>query len=153
VQAIEWQWCRFDELTPRQLYAIFAARESVFVVEQACAYQDIDGLDFQAHHLIAWSGTASEKSVAAYLRVFAPGAKFREPAIGRVLTTQAFRGTGLGRKLMQTALEHIEHLYPGQGVRISAQTYLDVFYRSFGFEPCSAGYLEDGIAHVEMLKT
>ena len=145
---IEWQWCRLDELTTRQQYAVFAARASVFVVEQGCAYQDLDGVDFDVRHLVGWSGN----EVAAYLRVFEPGAKFKEPAVGRVLTTRAFRRSGLGRKLMQTALEHIDQIYPGQGVRISAQTYLNDFYRGFGFEPCCGEYLEDGIPHVEMLR-
>jgi len=145
---IAWQWCRLDELTTRQQYAIFAARESVFVVEQNCAYQDLDGVDFDVHHLVGWSGN----DVAAYLRVFAPGEKFKEPALGRVLTTRPFRRTGLGHNLMQTALEHIDQIYPCQGVRISAQIYLGAFYRSFGFEPCSGEYMEDGIPHVEMLR-
>ncbi len=146
---IEWQWCRLDELTALQLHAVFAAREAVFVVEQRCAYQELDGFDFQAHHLIAWQAG----HVAAYLRVIAPGAKYSEPSIGRVLTTAPFRRSGLGRDLMQTALKHIECEYSGQNIRISAQTYLDRFYRSFGFVPCSASYLEDNIPHVEMLKS
>ena len=150
---IEWQWCRLHELTARQQYAIFAAREAVFIVEQNCPYQDLDGLDFDVHHLIGWSGSAFDKRVAAYLRVFAPGTKFREPAIGRVLTTTPFRRTGIGRELMRTSLQHIDRHYPGQGVRISAQTYLDAFYRSFGFVPCSDVYPEDGIPHVEMLRS
>lgn len=146
---IEWQWCRLNELTAYELYLVFAAREAVFVVEQACAYQDLDGLDLQAHHLIAWEA----ENVAAYLRVIEPGIKFIEPAIGRVLTTMPYRGSGLGRKLVQTALEHIKHLYPMQCVRISAQVYLETFYRSFGFAPCSEPYLEDNIPHIEMLRS
>ncbi len=145
---IEWQWCRLHDLTAQQLYAVAAAREAVFVVEQACAYQELDGVDFQADHLVAWENG----DVAAYLRVFAPGIKFAGAAIGRVLTARPYRGSGLGRKLMHTALEHIEHVYPGQSVRISAQTYLEPFYRSFGFVPDSAPYLEDGIPHIEMLR-
>ena len=146
---IDWQWCRLDELTAQQQYAIFAAREAVFVVEQNCVYQDLDGLDLDAHHLIGWN----DGDVAAYLRVLAPGVKHAEPAIGRVLTAKAFRRTGLGRQLMRIALEHIERHYPTQGVRISAQVYLDGFYHSFGFVPCSEQYLEDGIPHVEMLRS
>ena len=146
--SIEWQWCRLDALSTPQQYAIFAVRETVFVVEQKCAYLDMDGLDLDAQHLVAWAGT----KVAAYLRVLAPGVKYDEPAIGRVLTTVPFRGTGLGRQLMQTALEHVAASHPGLGIRISAQTYLDRFYRSFGFAPCSAPYLEDGIPHIEMLR-
>lgn len=146
---VRWQWCRLDELSTREQYAVFAAREAVFVVEQDCPYQELDGVDFDVHHLIGWCGNV----VAAYLRVFAPGAKFGEPAIGRVLTTKQYRHAGLARELMQLALAHIDHLYPGQCVRISAQTYLDAFYRSFGFLPCSDIYLEDDIPHVEMLRT
>ena len=146
---MRWQWCCLAELAPQQIAAVFAAREAVFVVEQACAYQDIDGLDFQAHHLIAWQ----EQNVAAYLRVIEPGAKFAEPSIGRVLTTKSFRRTGIGRELMQTALEKIAQCYPHQSVRISAQVYLDGFYRDFGFVPCSAPYLEDNIPHVEMFRS
>lgn len=145
---IHWQWCRLEELTLTQLYAVFAAREAVFVVEQHCAYQELDGLDDRAHHLIAWS----DGDVAAYLRVIEPGGRFAEPAIGRVLTTQKFRRTGLGRQLMQKAIERVEALYPKQAVRISAQTYLGEFYLSFGFAACSERYLEDGIPHVEMLR-
>ncbi len=146
--SIEWQWCRLDTLSTPQQYAIFAAREAVFVVEQKCAYQDLDGLDLNAHHLVAWAGT----EVAAYLRVLTPGVKYDEPAIGRVLTMASFRGSGLGRQLMLAALDHVAASYPGQSIRISAQSYLDRFYRSFGFVPCSTPYLEDGIPHIEMLR-
>lgn len=145
---IDWQWCRLDALTREQLYAIFAAREAVFVVEQHCAYQELDGLDARSHHLVAWQ----EDEVAAYLRVVEPGAKFAEPSIGRVLVTRRFRLTGLGRHLMAHAIRHVDTLYPGQPIRISAQTYLRDFYGSFGFDACSETYLEDGIPHVEMLR-
>lgn len=146
---MDWQWCRLDELTARELYSIFAAREAVFVVEQLCPYQELDDLDFSAHHLIAWQ----DKEVAAYLRIVEPGAKFTEPSIGRLLTTMPFRRQGLGRELMQRALGQVAITYPGLSIRISAQTYLDAFYRSFGFVPCSAVYPEDGIPHVEMLRS
>ena len=145
---MKWQWCRLDELTTREQYAVFAARESVFVVEQACVYQELDGIDFQAFHLLAWQ----EGSVAAYLRVIEPGIKFKEPSIGRVMTTKPFRGSGLGRQLMEKSIGHIDSLFPGQDVRISAQVYLDAFYRSFGFAASSGAYLEDGIPHIEMLR-
>ena len=142
-----WQWCRLQELSASQLYALFAARESVFVVEQHCAYQELDGRDFEASHLIAWSGT----EIAAYLRVLAPGAKFKQPSIGRVMTAKAFRGRGLGRELMVRALKHIDEVYL-DSVRISAQTHLEKFYRSFSFEPVSESYMEDGIPHIEMVR-
>lgn len=145
---IEWQWCRLDELSSRQLYAVMAARSDVFVVEQNCVYRDLDGRDAEAMHLIAWSGAA----VAAYTRVLAPGAAFAEPSIGRVLTTHAFRGGGLGRELFAKSVAQVEALYPGRSIRIGAQSHLERFYGSFGFAKASAEYIEDGIAHIEMVK-
>lgn len=144
---IRWQWCQLNALTSQEIYALLAARESVFVVEQLCAYQELDGLDLEALHLIAWAG----KEVAATLRLLAPGIKYPEAALGRIMTTQAFRGRGLGRELMQRAIQHADSHYPG-GQRISAQLYLESFYRSFGFEKNSDTYLEDGIPHIEMLR-
>jgi ElaA protein len=145
---IVWQICAFRELSAPQLYALLAAREAVFIVEQNCAYQDIDGLDLAATHLIGWSGD----TVAAYLRILAPGARFAEASIGRVLTTPAFRNTGLGRELMQRSLHVCAELCPGQAIRISAQAHLNHFYTSLGFAVSSSAYLEDGIPHVEMAR-
>jgi ElaA protein len=145
---LDWQWSALSDLSARQLYAILAARVAVFIVEQNCAYQELDGLDFDAEHLVAWSGS----DVAGYLRLVAPGARFAEPSLGRIITTQAFRGSGLGRELVARGLERARLRYPGQAVRISAQQYLEKFYRSFGFETVSETYLEDGIPHVEMLR-
>lgn len=145
---IHWQWCTLDELPTTRLYALFAAREAVFIVEQNCVYQELDGLDPGAWHLIGWSGDA----VAACLRVLAPGVKYPEISLGRVLTSAAFRGTGGGRELMQRALAWTDERYPQHGVRISAQAHLQRFYGSFGFSAVSQQYLEDGIPHIEMLR-
>lgn len=144
-----WQWCTLDDLSARQLYALLAAREAVFVVEQNCAYQDLDGLDIEAEHLIGWA----DSQVAACLRLLAPGVRFPEPSLGRILTTQPFRGTGCGRELVARGLAHLSGRYPGRAVRISAQAHLEGFYGSFGFVPASQIYLEDGIPHLEMLCT
>ncbi|HEY7642435.1 MAG TPA: GNAT family N-acetyltransferase [Steroidobacteraceae bacterium] len=146
---LKWQWCRLGELSAAQVYAVLAARVEIFVVEQNCAYQDLDGLDgdADAEHLIAWSGA----DVAGYLRVLRPGARFADPSIGRIITTRPFRGSGLGRELVAKGLERARLRYPGQPVRISAQQYLEKFYRDFGFATVSEPYLEDGIPHVEML--
>lgn len=147
--ALDWRWYGFDEFGPRELYAVLAAREAVFVVEQACAYQELDGYDALARHLVGWHGA----EVGAYLRVFAPGIKYPEAALGRVLTLGAARGSGAGRELMVRGLAELDRAYPGRGVRISAQAHLERFYRSLGFARVSAEpYLEDGIPHVEMLR-
>jgi ElaA protein len=144
---LEWQWCRLGELSGEQVYAVLAARVAIFVVEQNCAYQDLDGLDSDAEHLIAWSG----RDVAGYLRVLGPGTRFDDPSIGRIITTQPFRGSGLGRELVTRGIERARMRYPGRPVRISAQKYLEKFYGGLGFETVSEPYLEDGIPHVEML--
>lgn len=145
---IEWQWCNLEQLSTRQLYSIMAAREAVFVVEQTCAYQELDGLDLDAWHLIGWAGA----EVAAYLRVLGPGTRFAEPSIGRVLTTRAYRGSGTGRRLIELALQRTDVLFPACNIRISAQAHLERFYACFGFITASQPYLEDGIPHVEMLR-
>jgi len=144
---IEWQWCVLDDLSARRLYAVLAAREEVFVVEQNCVYRDLDGLDLNAMHLVGWAGN----DVAAYTRVLGPGASFAEPSIGRVLTAKAFRGSGLGQELFARSMAYAQALYPGQNIRIGAQSHLERFYASFGFAKASQEYVEDGIPHIEML--
>jgi ElaA protein len=145
---LRWQWCTLHELTPAELYALLAARAAVFVVEQNCAYQDADGYDLDAQHLIAWSGA----EVAACLRVLSPGTKLAERSIGRIITSSAFRGTGLGRTILKRALERLDAAYPGKPVRIGAQARLAKFYEDFGFQSASEVYMEDGIPHIYMLR-
>ena len=126
------------------------ARQEVFAIEQHCAYLDVDGLDERAYHLAAWSPLQREP--LAYARLLEPGAKYAEPSIGRVLTTAAARGRGLGRELMVRALAHAAATWPGVGVRIGAQSRLESFYASLGFVVAGPRYLEDGIDHTEMLR-
>ena len=144
-----WRWCRFDELSVFELQAIYMARQQVFSIEQACAYLDADGYDEFSFHLGAWS--AGHPVPLAYARVVHPGQKYAEPSIGRVITTAAARGTGLGRELVQRAIAHCTQAFPGQGIRISAQTRLERFYAEAGFETVGVPYMEDGIPHTEML--
>jgi ElaA protein len=149
---IVWQWKRFADLAPTELYAMLTARAEVFVVEQACAFNDLDGLDPHAWHLIGWIERDDARSLAAYLRLIEPGRKYAEPSIGRVLTTSAFRGTGLGRAAMMEGLGRVATLYPRQAIRIGAQQRLERFYQEMGFRTVSDPYLEDNIVHVEMLR-
>jgi ElaA protein len=144
--SIEWQWRRYGEFTSLEIYAIFAARQAVFVVEQNSPYLDMDGKDLDAWHLIAWSG----EEVAAYLRLLAPGVSYPEPSLGRILTTKIGRGSGLGRELVARGLEKMHALYPALPIRIGAQAHLQKFYGSFGFVQASEPYVEDGIPHIEM---
>jgi ElaA protein len=153
MSSIDWQWKRFAELAPADLYALLAARAAVFVVEQMCVFQDADGLDAFAWHLLGWVGSQPERNLAAYLRLIEPGRKYAEPSIGRVLTAAAFRRTGLGREAMREGLTQAAALYPGLPVRIGAQQRLERFYAELGFRTVSAPYSDDGIAHVEMLRS
>lgn len=145
---ISWEWCRFDALDVRKLQAIHRARQRVFVVEQACAFLDADDYDEGAFHLCAWTPGLE---LVAYARVLDPGAKYEEPSIGRVLTTSAARGQGLGRELVRQAIRRTREAWPACGVRISAQSRLAAFYEAFGFASCGAPYLDDGIEHIDML--
>ncbi|WP_447553641.1 GNAT family N-acetyltransferase [Vreelandella sp. EE22] len=145
---LDFHWARFDALSTHDFYTIARAREAVFVVEQACAYQEVDALDPLAWHLRA----TVEGELAAYVRLVGPGDKFAEPSIGRVMTVMAYRGREYGRALMAEAIRFTEQTFPGQGIRIGAQVYLTAFYESFGFVPIGAPFDEDGIMHIEMVK-
>lgn len=156
MSTLSFRWARLHELTALEWHAVLAAREAVFIVEQNCPYQDADALDAQSWHLI---GTCNGQ-LAAYLRVVNPGCKsvhagmfYAEPSIGRVLTVSAFRGKGFGQQLMREGIDGCTRLFPGQGIRISAQSYLLAFYRNLGFVAVGDEYDEDGIAHFEMLRT
>ena len=146
---LRWRWCHFDSLGVHELQAIYRARQHVFAIEQQCIYQDVDGADAASFHLAAWS--ADPAMPLAYARVVQPAVKYAEPSIGRVLTTDAARGTGLGRELVRRAVQHCHEVYPQRGIRISAQSRLEHFYAGFGFSVQGERYLEDGIPHTEML--
>ena len=147
-----WQWSRFSELSPADLYAVVRLREEVFIVEQQCAYPDADGRDPQAWHLLGWSDRENGKTLVAYARIFEPGLRYTEGSIGRVVTAPEVRGTGLGKALMAEALRRLEGLAPGQTIKIAAQRRLEKFYLELGFRTVSAPYEEDGIIHVDMLR-
>jgi ElaA protein len=148
----DWQWASFSQLSNHDVYAMMAARLHVFVLEQQCLWNDFDGLDEGAHHLLGWQDIDGKRQLAAYLRVLAPGAKYEEASIGRVLTSMPARAGGLGRALVSEGLARLGALYPQAAVRIGAQQYLERFYGGFGFVTISEPYLEDGILHVDMLR-
>ena len=146
---LRWTTTPYAALTVPELYALLQLRSAVFVVEQTCAFQDIDGHDADAHHLLGRTATGE---LAAYARLFPAGRSYPEASIGRVAVAPAFRRHGLGRELMQQALAACTALWGPQPIQIGAQLYLREFYRSFGFEQVGEGYLEDGIAHIHMLR-
>jgi ElaA protein len=146
-----WTLSPLNALSVDRAYALLRLRAEVFVVEQTCAYLDLDGKDLLpgVTQLIA---ETTEGAMHACLRVVAPGLAFAEPALGRVATSPAARGTGLGRELIRRGIEACTVEYPRQPIRIGAQRYLIPFYAGFGFAVDSEPYDEDGIPHVEMLR-
>jgi ElaA protein len=148
---MEWQWLQFDQISGAQLYEVLALRQDVFILEQQCLYRDMDGHDLACWHLLGWQTRAGQRRLAAYLRCLAPGVKFAEMSLGRVVTAASARGGGIGRQLVQQGIAHARRQFPGGAIRIGAQQYLKQFYRSAGFETVCAPYDEDGIVHVDML--
>ncbi len=145
---LSWSWSRFDDLGVQNLYDALQLRCRVFVLEQG-PYLDPDGLDRASWHLL---GRDAAGVLQATLRIVDPGAKFDQPAIGRVVVAPEVRGTGLGRALMAEGVAGCGRFWPARAIRISAQAHLQRFYRGFGFETVGDEYLEDDIPHVEMLR-
>ena len=142
-------WRSFAQLSTAELYALLRLRCEVFVVEQRCAYQDIDGNDPKADHLLAWD---SGGSLSGCLRVFVPDAADGCARIGRIVTSPRHRKAGLGRWLVRQALDFVAARYGDAPVEISAQVHLERFYAEFGFVRSSPDYVEDGILHCDMLR-
>lgn len=145
---IHWHFAPFAELSALEVHDLLQARAAVFVVEQDCVFQDVDGADPACWHLLG----RREGSLVAYCRLVPPGVKYPEASIGRVLTAEAVRRSGAGRTLMAEALARAGRLWPGQAIRIGAQHYLERFYGTFGFVQASEPYDEDGIQHIEMVR-
>ena len=145
---VKWQLKKFEDLTPYEVYAVLQLRNEVFVVEQACVFQDADNNDQSSWHFMGWLND----QLVAYTRLVPAGVIYDIPSIGRVVTSPAVRRTGIGKTLMQLSIDHIYHLFGPVPLKIGAQLYLKSFYESFGFTQISNIYLEDGIEHIYMLK-
>ena len=143
---LDWQCSTFDELSNAALYNILALRQQVFVIEQNCLYQDMDNLDQRSLHLSAWRG----QELMAYLRALPPGCDYPESALGRIVVSQAARGMQLGRELVERGIALNLETWPGAGICIGAQSYLENFYQDLGFVTAGEPYDEDGIPHIKM---
>ena len=137
----------FEELSKLELYNILSLRAEVFIVEQNCVYQDIDNKDQKAHHVIL----LKDESIIGYTRIFNPGDYFNEASIGRVVISEKERHNNYGSDLMKTSINFIHNQLQEQVIKISAQCYLEKFYKGLGFISKGESYLEDGIPHVAML--
>lgn len=146
--ALKWKIRRFDALSLAELYSVLQLRSEVFVVEQNCVYQDIDGKDPKAIHVIG----EFDNKIVAYARLFMPGDYFPQASIGRVVVSENFRQRKFGHDLMREAISTLAEI--GEtAIAISAQLYLKKFYESHGFVAVGESYLEDGIPHIEMRKS
>lgn len=145
---IQWICKSFNELTSAELYAILRLRNEVFVVEQNCVFQDADNKDQQSMHLMGFVNN----ELAAYTRLLNVGVAYDKVSIGRVVTSPAYRNSGIGKALMAQSIEKCTALFGEQDIKIGAQLYLKKFYENFGFVQTSEVYDEDGIDHIEMIK-
>lgn len=148
MKTIQWDLSPFEALSPFSLYEILRLRSQIFVLEQNCLYEDMDGFDNQSLHLCGHiAGT-----LATYCRIIPPGVRYEQPSIGRIVVALPFRGKGYGRELLKKALLATTQNYEGNFIRIQAQAHLEKFYETFGFKRTGTVYLEDGIPHIDMEK-
>ena len=143
----QWHTKTFSELTLAELYALLRLRQEVFVVEQDCIYQDLDGMDQQASHILC----RRDDQLIAYQRCLAPGLSYPESSLGRIVVCASARGLQLGRELVKRGISHNLDNWPQVGIRINAQAYLQDFYSELGFVASGETYDEDGIVHRQML--
>lgn len=147
---IQWQDLHHSQLTVPQLYALLKLRCEVFVVEQTCAYQDVDGDDLigENRHLLGWR----DGELVAYARILKSEDDFDPVVIGRVIVSSAVRGEKLGYQLMDQALASCQQHWPQKAIYLGAQAHLQPFYAHFGFTPVTDVYDEDGIPHIGMAR-
>ncbi|MTE27164.1 GNAT family N-acetyltransferase [Winogradskyella ouciana] len=139
----------FQELNTKELYDLLQLRSEVFVVEQDCVYQDIDGKDQKALHILGYR----DRKLVAYTRIFKPGDYFDEASIGRVVVKENARQYKYGYNIMTASIQAIKDYYDESEIRISAQIYLKRFYNNLNFKEVGEEYLEDGIPHINMIKS
>ncbi|WP_142827285.1 GNAT family N-acetyltransferase [Planococcus soli] len=146
---MNWNTYQFDELAARKLYEVLKLRVDVFVVEQNCPYPELGDLDQQSIHLVY----SEDDEVLAYARLVPADVKYELPSIGRVIVRKDARGRGLAKELLEKSIEYIFKEWNAPSIQLQGQVYLQEFYQSFGFEPVSDSYDEDGIPHVDMKLT
>lgn len=139
---------KFSELSIEELYQILRLRSEVFVVEQDCVYQDLDNKDQISVHIFI----KEKNEIVAYTRIFKSGDYYKNPSIGRVVVSKKDRGKELGKKIMISSIDYIQENLKGDKIELSAQKYLDKFYKDLGFYKIGEDYLEDGIPHQRMIK-
>lgn len=148
-KSYQWELIPFQDLKNESLYALLQLRVEVFIIEQNCIFQDLDGKDQACLHLLGWDGP----TLVASARIVPQGVAYPDyPSIGRVVNRQSYRRKGAGKELMQEAIAHCIALYGDTGIKIGAQYYLKNFYESLGFVATGDIYDEDGIDHIKMIR-
>ncbi len=145
---MNWHTLTFDQLSNKQLHDIMQLRQEVFVVEQECAFLDMDGRDEQSIHMFAENENGE---ILAYQRCLPPGLEFELSSIGRIVVAPSARGTQMGRELVQRGIDYNRKQWPLSDIKIGAQHRLGKFYASLGFDSLEDDYMEDGILHVHMV--
>lgn len=138
---------KFSDFTTQELYDVLQLRSEVFVVEQDCVYQDLDGKDVNALHVLGFK----EEKIVAYTRIFKPGDYFKHASIGRVVVAKNERQYKYGYDIMNASIEAVKSHFNVFTIHISAQCYLKRFYSNLGFIEKGEEYLEDGIPHIGMV--
>lgn len=138
-----WQYKQFEELSAKDYHQIITERVKIFVVEQGCAYQEVDDVDLHAIHIIK----RQKGIIKAYARIYKENKKIR---IGRVLVPAEYRSEGHGKELLKVVLDYINCKYPRAEVEIQAEAYLKEFYESYGFRTISDLYYDEEIGHYDM---
>ncbi|WP_010529362.1 GNAT family N-acetyltransferase [Lentibacillus jeotgali] len=144
---MDWYIKSFQELTNEDLYAILKLRVDIFVVEQECAYPELDDYDQQGIHYFL----KDNNEIVSNVRILPRNTIFEEPSIGRVAVAESYRGRGYASEMMQKAVELVSHQWDESIIKIEAQEHLKYFYSELGFRQVSEPYLDDGIRHVDMI--
>lgn len=141
----QWKCIPFSDLTAREIYEILKLRQDIFIMEQACLYQDIDGIDLESHHVMA----QSDDILLAYARII-PHPETDIVKLGRIIVHPDHRGISLGKTVVEFSIQQAQNLFRPRHIHISAQTYLKRFYESLGFHSIGLTYDLDGISHIDM---
>jgi len=144
--SLSFRCLNFQDLSKEDLYRLLRLRAEVFIVEQQCPFQDLDNADQESLHVLG----ELNGELVCYARLLPAGVKFPAASIGRVVSAQSVRRDGFGRALMGFCLHSCREHWPQTTISISAQSYLEKFYQSFGFVTVRGPYPEDGIPHLEM---
>ncbi len=144
---MNWVLKNWQELSVDELHQAYKLRTDVFVVEQGCAYPEVDSHDPHCQHLFAWE----DSRLVAYSRICPSDTVYPEPSLGRIVIPQSHRRTGIGRELMSRSLEILQARYPNEIIKIQAQHYLEAFYTSFGFKTITKPYPDVMVMHIDMI--